>query len=34
MEQDDQFPPPNLSVGCGSRRQNFAGVRGNDGGTP
>jgi hypothetical protein len=27
---NDQFPPANLSDGCGFSKQTFAGVRGND----
>ena len=28
--QNDQFPPPNLSAGCGFSKQTLAGARGND----
>jgi hypothetical protein len=30
MRQNDQFPPPNLSAGCGFSKQTLAGARGND----
>jgi hypothetical protein len=28
--QNDQFPPPNLSAGCGFSKPTLAGARGND----
>jgi hypothetical protein len=30
LGQNDQFPPANLSDGCGVSKQTLAGVRGND----
>jgi hypothetical protein len=30
MGQNDQFPPPNLSAGCGFSKQTLAGAHGND----
>jgi len=29
LGQEDQFPPPRLSAGCGFRKETFAGAHGN-----